>query len=160
MPKTRLQELFFSIMMSFMMTYGMELYNLSLLNGGLTEHLFIDVFQDVFLMMIVVFCVERYIGGKLAKKMVNQFMDFKEDKPMFITLAIQCCTVLVMSPTMSLIATIIFKNPGTHIISVWIQTIVFNFPFAFFLQIFFVGPFVRTVFKFIFEKRNNLTLKY
>ena len=155
MPKTKIQDIVFSLMMSLAMTYGMELYNLSLLNGGLTEVLFLEVFKDVFFMAIIVFCVERYFGGKIAHHLAFKFMDPKTDKPMFVTVAIQCCTVLIMSPTMSLIATFIFKNPGFHVISIWIQTVVFNLPFAFFWQVFFAGPAVRAIFKFFMEKKNS-----
>ena len=34
----------------------------------------------------------------------------------------------------------------------WLELICYNFPFAFFSQLFFIQPLVRTVFKFIFAK--------
>ena len=34
----------------------------------------------------------------------------------------------------------------------WLRLMCFNFPFAFFTQLFFIQPFVRTVFKLIFAK--------
>ena len=48
---------------------------------------------------------------------------------------------------MSLAATILFKNAGSEFIAVWLQTTVFNFPMAFFWQIFFCGPLVRRLFR-------------
>ena len=34
----------------------------------------------------------------------------------------------------------------------WLKLVCYNFPFAFFTQLFFIQPFVRTVFKVIFAK--------
>ena len=34
----------------------------------------------------------------------------------------------------------------------WLKLVCFNFPFAFFTQLFFIQPLVRTVFKIIFAK--------
>lgn len=34
----------------------------------------------------------------------------------------------------------------------WLELVCINFPFAFFTQLFFIQPFVRTVFKLIFAK--------
>lgn len=152
MPKTKFQDFIFSLMMGFAMTYVMELYNLSLNHGGLENQIFIDVFQDVFLMMIIVICMEKLIAGRTARKLAFRIVDPESDKPIFVTLAIQCLTVCFMSPMMSLIATLIFKHPGQQVIAVWLQTLTFNFPLAFFWQIFFAGPLVRFLFKKIFPQ--------
>lgn len=34
----------------------------------------------------------------------------------------------------------------------WLKLVCFNFPVAFFTQLFFIQPFVRTVFKVLFKK--------
>ena len=39
-----------------------------------------------------------------------------------------------------------------HFLAEWLKLVCFNFPFAFFSQLFFIQPFVRTVFKFVFRK--------
>ena len=152
MPKTKFQDFIFSLMMGFAMTYAMELYNLSLNHGGLENQIFIDVFQDVFIMMIIVICMEKLIAGRVARKLAFRIVDPQNDKPIFVTLAIQCFTVCLMSPIMSFIATVIFKHPGQQIIAVWLQTVVFNFPLAFFWQILFAGPLVRFLSKKIFPQ--------
>lgn len=61
--------------------------------------------------------------------------------------------VCLMCPTMSLAATILFKDPGANIIPIWLETTALNFPMAFFWQIFFAGPLVRTIFGAIFKER-------
>lgn len=39
-----------------------------------------------------------------------------------------------------------------HFLAEWLKLICFNFPFAFFSQLFFIQPVVRTVFKTVFRK--------
>lgn len=74
-------------------------------------------------------------------------------------LALSSMIVCLMCPAMSLIATLLFKKPGIEVVSVLLQTFVLNFSMAFFSQIFFIGPFVRTVFGLIFKIRTNKTQK-
>lgn len=47
MPRTKLQELIFSVMMAIAMLYAMELYNRAIESGGLTKLLFLEVFNDL-----------------------------------------------------------------------------------------------------------------
>lgn len=62
-------------------------------------------------------------------------------------LARSAMTVCVMCPAMSLWATVIFQQPGIELVPSWLQTVVCNFPMAFFWQIFFCGPLVRRLFR-------------
>ena len=39
-----------------------------------------------------------------------------------------------------------------HFLAEWLKLVCFNFPFAFFSQLFFIQPIVRTVFKRVFRK--------
>ena len=63
--------------------------------------------------------------------------------------------VCIMCPTMSMIATLLFKNPGKEIVAVWLQTTAMNFPMALCWQIFFAGPLARLIFRTIFK--NNFS---
>ena len=54
---------------------------------------------------------------------------------------------------MSFAAILLFKNSGSEIIAVWLQTTALNFPMALCWQIFFAGPFVRNVFGFFCRKK-------
>ena len=63
---------------------------------------------------------------------------------------------------MSLIATFLYYpyNNGFKIHTAlvqWLRLMCFNFPFAFFTQLFFIQPFVRTVFKLIFVRPAQRT---
>lgn len=70
-------------------------------------------------------------------------------------LALSSMIVCLMCPAMSLIATLLLKKPGIEVVSVLLQTFVLNFSMAFFSQIFFIDPFVRTVFGLIFKYKNK-----
>jgi hypothetical protein len=52
-----------------------------------------------------------------------------------------------MCPAMSFAATILYDGIGSQFVANWLRKIVFNFPFAFFTQFFFIGPAVRAVFR-------------
>ena len=56
---------------------------------------------------------------------------------------------------MSLAATILFKDAGNQFVAVWLQTTAFNFPMAFFWQIFYAGPFVRFIFGKLFPEKEK-----
>ena len=57
-----------------------------------------------------------------------------------------CIGILIMCPTMSFIATLLFAHAGDQIVAVWLQKLIINFPMALCWQIFFAGPFTRNVF--------------
>lgn len=67
--------------------------------------------------------------------------------------AISICICCIMCPTMSLIATILFKD--TKDFGTWIQTWAMNFPMAILYQMFYCGPLVRFIFRIIFEKKDK-----
>ena len=59
-----------------------------------------------------------------------------------------------MCPLMSLAATLLFKNAGSEIVAVWLQTTAINFPMALCWQLFFAGPVVRAIFGLIFKEKK------
>ena len=151
MPKTKFQEVVFTIMMVFVMVYAMICYNISLNIGGMSNHVFFDAFHELVIMGPIAFILDFFLYGSLSKKMAFRIVNPAEDKPIMIILAISSITVCLMCPSMSLAATLLFKNAGTEFIAVWLQTTALNFPMAFFWQIFFAGPLVRKIFGAIFK---------
>ena len=151
MPKTKFQEVVFTIMMVFVMVYAMICYNISLNIGGMANHVFLDAFHELVIMGPVAFILDFFLYGSLSKKLAFRIVNPAEDKPIMIILAISSITVCLMCPSMSLAATLLFKNAGTELIAVWLQTTALNFPMAFFWQIFFAGPLVRKIFGAIFK---------
>lgn len=151
MPKTKFQEVIFTILMVFVMVYAMICYNISLNIGGMANHVFLDAFHELVIMGPVAFILDFFLYGSLSKKLAFRIVNPAEDKPIMIILAISSITVCLMCPSMSLAATLLFKNAGTEFIAVWLQTTALNFPMAFFWQIFFAGPLVRKIFGAIFK---------
>ncbi|QAT43002.1 DUF2798 domain-containing protein [Aminipila luticellarii] len=151
MPKTKFQGIVFTIMMVAVMVYTMICYNISLSAGGLTNQVFLTAFHELIIMGPIAFILEIFVVGK-----VSHFLAFRlvkpNDRPIFILLAISSMTVCLMCPAMSFIATLLFKNAGSELIAVWLQTSAMNFPMALFWQLFFAGPIVRLVFRTIFKK--------
>lgn len=151
MPKTKFQEVIFTILMVFVMVYAMICYNISLNIGGMANHVFLDAFHELVIMGPVAFILDFFLYGSLSKKLAFRIVNPAEDKPIMIILAISSITVCLMCPSMSLVATLLFKNPGKEVIAIWLQTTALNFPVAFFWQIFFAGPLVRKIFGAIFK---------
>ena len=58
MPQTKPQKIFFSIVMAILMVYPMELYNLALQEGGITNDLLWRPFLDLPLMGVLVIVLE------------------------------------------------------------------------------------------------------
>ena len=58
MPKTKFQEIIFTIMMVFMMVYFMICYNIALNIGGMTNQVFLDAFHELVIMGPVAFILD------------------------------------------------------------------------------------------------------
>ncbi len=152
MPKTKLQDAVFSVMMAAAMAYAMEIYNLSLQNGGVSGTLFLSALKDLVIMAPIVILFEKLMVGRLARKCALRIFRPEKDNPFLLTILISCFTMWMMCPLMSAAATLIFKHPGTGFFPVWIDTVAHNFPMAFFWQLFFAGPLVRFLFRCIFSR--------
>ena len=148
MPKTKLQNVFFTIMMAFLMVYAMICYNISLSIGGMTNQVFLMAFGEMKIMWPAAIILEFFVVEKLASMLAFRIVS-PQDKPIFITLAISSMIVCLMCPVMSLIATVLFAHPGNQVIAVWLQKFALNFPMALCWQIFFGGVFVRNLFTWV-----------
>jgi hypothetical protein len=159
MPKTKLQDLFFTVIMVIVMVYAMICYNIALNVGGLQNFVFLSAFSELKIMGPIAFVLEFFIVGRLAQKLAFRCVDVRKSHPYSITLAISSVTVALMCPIMSFFATLLFKDAGSNFVSVWLQTTAFNFLMAFVWQIFYAGPFVRLVFRNSMKLWNKLTGK-
>lgn len=154
MPKTKLQDFIFTLMMAFLMVYAMVCYNIAMDMGGMTNQVFLLAFHEMPIMWPIAVILEFFIVGKLAPMLAFRFMT-PQDKPLFITVAISSMIVCIMCPVMSFIATALFKGVSSQIIALWLQTTVANFPMALCWQIFFAGPAVRNIFGFFMRRIEN-----
>lgn len=154
MPKNLFQEIVFTIIMVFFMVYAMICYNIALNIGGMTNEVFLLAFRELVIMGPIAFVLDFFIVGKIAKYKTFRIANPKRDNPFFIVLGISVISVILMCPLMSLAATLLFKNAGSEIIAVWLQTTAINFPMALCWQLFFAGPVVRAIFGLIFKEKK------
>ena len=152
MPKTKFQDFVYTLIMVIVMVYGMVCYNISLNVGGLQNFVFLEALKELPIMGTAAFLLEFFVIGKLSQKLAFRLIDPKKEKPIFIVLAISSIIIYLMCPIMSLIGASLLGNGSiSTLFARWLQTLVLNFPMAFFYQIFYAGPFVRWIFKKIFK---------
>ena len=104
MPKTKLQNIIFTLIMAFVMVYAMVCYNIALDKGGMTNEIFLLAFHEIPIMWPIACILEYFVVEKLSQKLAFRMIS-PEDKPIFITLAISSMIVCLMCPVMSFIAT-------------------------------------------------------
>lgn len=115
------------------------------------------IWAVVLIEFVLAFTLELLLGSPLSFKLACKNFDPRSTHPVLFETAIICATVGIMCPVMSFIAAFLYYNHQAGfnmwtLLAEWLKLICFNFPFAFFTQLFFIQPFVRTVFKFIFRK--------
>ena len=137
MPKTKFQNVIFTLMMAFLMVYVMICYNISLNIGGMSNQVFLMAFGEMKIMWPVAFVLEFFIVDNLAHVLAFRIVTPK-DRPIVITIAI---------------SVMIIKNAGSQFIAVWIQTTFMNFPVAFFWQLMYCGPLIRFIFTKMFPEK-------
>jgi hypothetical protein len=165
MPENKVQGTVFGILMSYVMAYGMEVYNVAIkegfnLNQGgfstMVNHVFFDALIEASYMGLFVFITSSLFGNRIGASFAARHTDPKKDNPYFCRVMRQAGTVAVMCPTMSFIATILFNLILAHqspvnIIAIWVGTVLKNFPMAFFWNMFAAAPFCHL----IFDTYNN-----
>ena len=87
----------------------------------------------------------EHLAKFLAFRMVKP-----TDRPIVIILAISPMIVCIMCPTMSLIATLLFKQPS---FGTWVHTFGCNLPMALLWQLLYCGPFVRLICRTLFRRQ-------
>ena len=153
MPQTKLQNVVYTIIMAIIMVYGMIVYNVALNTGGVTNATFVMALHEMPIMVPIAISLEFFVVEKLATKLAFTVVR-PTDRPQVITYAISTMIVCIMCPTMSLIATLLFKEPS---FGTWVQTWGCNMPMALIWQLLFAGPLTRLIFRNIFRGQLNQT---
>lgn len=155
MPQTKFQGIVFSAVMSVLMAYGMELYNVAHKMGGMSNSVFFPAFIEMSYMCIFVFAISNICGNRIGRTIAFRHVSPGKDNPFFITLMVSGCTVAFMCPAMSFVATILFTGISNQFLADWFATICKNFPMAILWQLFFAGPLTRLLFRTIFSQQLN-----
>jgi hypothetical protein len=148
------------------MAYGMEIYNVAIkigynLNIGgfstMTNKVFLGALKEASYMGIFVFIFSNLWGNRLGAQMAEKRIAGEKSNPYTYRLMRQSCTVAVMCPTMSMVASILFNiilagAPWSQLPAIWTGTLFKNFPMAFLWNMFAAAPFTHWLFKILFEK--------
>ena len=148
MPKNKFQDVVLTAIMATIMVYGMVVYNVALATGGLTAESFLLALYELPIMVPIAFVLEFFVVEKLATALAFTFMK-PTDRPQFITYAISLMIVCIMCPVMSLVATLLFKEPS---FGTWVHTWGCNMPMALCWQMLYCGPLSRAIFRLLFRR--------
>ena len=117
----------------------------------------VPIWAVVLIEFVLAFTLENLLGSPLSFKLACKNFNPQSTHPVIFESAIICATVGFMCPVMRFIAAFLYYNYSAGfnmwtLLADWLKLICFNFPFAFFTQLFFIQPTVRTIFKFLFAK--------
>lgn len=106
---------------------------------------------------ILAYALEMMVGSPCSFKLASKVFDMKSTHPVIFETAIICATVGIMCPAMSFLASFMYYPyysgfDFVHLLANWAKLVCFNFPFAFFTQLFLIQPLVRTIFKALFKR--------
>ena len=154
MPKTKFQNFIFTLMTAVLMAYCMIVYSVAINSSdGLVNQTFLIALKEFPIEGFIVFLLAFFVASPIAKKLAFRIVNVKEDNKMFIILSIQTFTVLTMVGLMSIYALFTQHLVNSNVLCNYIVLYCKNFIMAFPLQIFFVGPLVRNIFRIIFKKQ-------
>lgn len=178
MPRNQFQRMVFAFITVVITVHAYVFYSLYVVNGSTLMELTgtngviaainkmggvymfgtnCPIWLVVIVEFIFAYSLEMFMGSPCSFKLASKVFDPRKNHPMFFETAIICATVGLMCPAMSLIAAFLYYPyyEGFSIIKVladWLKLVCYNFPFAFFTQLFFIQPLVRTIFKTLFRK--------
>ena len=98
MPKTKFQEVIFTIMMVFVMVYAMICYNIALNVGGLNTSVFLSAFHEFVIMAPVAFVLDFFFVGHIAKRTAFRIVNPEKENPFHLVIAISVVSVAWMCP--------------------------------------------------------------
>ena len=149
MPQTKTQGAVFGLLMSYFMALGMEVSNVAHKLGAMSNAVFLPALKETVFMGAIVFVVSTLYGSRAGQHIAHKFVRPGRDNP----LPVSGCTVMVMCPSMSLIATALFTGIDAEFFARFLATLYRNLPWALLWQIFAAGPATRGVFRAIFRRQ-------
>lgn len=181
MPQNKFERAVFALITVIITVHAYVFYSLYVVNGSLLMSLnestgvleavakqggvymlgrMCPIWSIIIIEFILAYTLEMLMGSPCSFKLASKAFDMKSTNPVIFETAIICATVALMCPAMSFLASFLYYPyyQGFNILTFlanWLKLVCLNFPFAFFTQLFFIQPFVRTVFKAIFRRKAN-----
>lgn len=184
MPRNQFERMMFALMTVIVTVHAYVFYSLYVVNGetftGATgeAHVLdairmmggiavfgkmVPIWAVVLIEFVLAYVLEILVGSPCSFRLACKVFDIRETHPVIFETAVICATVGIMCPAMSFLAAILYYpyqymdfNIFT-LLANWLKLVCYNFPFAFFSQLFFIQPLIRTCFKAVF-RRNEINM--
>lgn len=179
MPQTKFQRAMFALLTVIVTVHAYVFYSLYVVNGqalmqvnqasGVIEAInrqggvmlcgqMLPIWGIILIEFCLAYLLEMTVGSPLSFKLACKCFDPLTTHPVIFETAIISATVGLMCPAMSFLAAWLYYPYylGFNIVTLlanWLKLVCFNFPFAWFTQVFFIQPFIRTVFKKLFARQ-------
>lgn len=181
MPQNKFQKMVFAFITVVITVHAYVFYSLYVVNGqtlmsvtGSASVLgsirsqggvymlgsFRPIWAVVAIEFILAYALEVFMGSPCSFRLSAKVFDPKNTHPVLFETAVISATAALMCPAMSFIAAFLYYPFYTGFSALtffanWLKLVCFNFPFALLSQLFFIQPFVRTVFKAIFAPEEQ-----
>lgn len=181
MPRNQFQRMIFALITVVITVHAYVFYSLYVVNGETLMALtgegsvlsairaqggvlmfghFLPIWAVILIEFVLAYTLETVMGSPCSFRLACRVFDPKTTHPVLFETAVICATVGLMCPSMSLLAAILYYPyfQGFHLLTLlanWLKLVCFNFPFAFFTQLFFIQPLVRTLFKACKQNRTQ-----
>lgn len=178
MPRNKFQRMIFALITVIITVHAYVFYSLYVVNGNILMEIngansviaainnqggvymcgaHVPIWTVILVEFVLAYLLEIVMGSPASFKLACKAFDPRDTHPVIFESAIICATVGLMCPAMSFIAAFLYYPyyTGFNFITLlanWLKLVCFNFPFAFFTQLFFIQPLVRSIFKVIFRK--------
>lgn len=181
MPRNQFERCIFALITVVITVHAYVFYSLYVVNGSVLMEVtgqssvlsainaqggvymvgrMVPIWAVVVLEFVLAYTLEMVMGSPCSFKLACKVFDPKTTHPVLFESAIICATVGLMCPAMSFIAAFLYYPyyAGFSVLTLlanFLKLVCLNFPFAFFTQLFFIQPFVRTAFKTIFRRNKK-----
>ena len=181
MPQTKFQRAVFALLTVIVTVHAYVFYSLYVVNGaalmavnhasGVIEAIraqggvmlcgqMLPIWAVILIEFCLAYLLEMTVGSPLSFKLACKCFDPRSTHPVIFETAIISATVGLMCPAMSFLAAWLYYPyyMGFNLITLlanWLKLVCFNFPFAFFTQLFFIQPLVRAIFKALFVRNKK-----
>lgn len=181
MPQNQFQRMIFALLTVIVTVHAYVFYSLYVVNGnffaaiegasGVLDGIRLNggvlmlgrlfpIWAIVLVEFLLAYTLECTVGSPCSFRLACKVFNPEKTHPVLFETAVICATVGIMCPAMSFLAAILYYPyySGFHIVTLlanWLKLVCFNFPFAFFTQLFFIQPLIRTVFKAFFVRKKE-----
>ena len=178
MPRNQFQRTVFALMTVLVTVHAYVFYSLFVVNGGTLISLtgeasvpaainrlggvymcgtYLPVWAVAVIEFALAIALEMLMGSPLSFKLASKVFDPRTTHPVLFETAIICATVALMCPAMSFLAAFLYYPyyegfNALTLLANWLKLVCFNFPFAFFTQLFFIQPLIRKLFRVVFRR--------